>query len=317
VLDDKGRAMSKSLGNVISPVNDIIPKYGADILRLWVSSEDYRTDNKIGFDMLEQLSDSYRKIRNTFRYMLGNLKDGQEAKALDESAVTEEIDLWVLHELAILGEKIESAYENCEFHQVYHRILSFCTVTLSNTYFDIVRDRLYCHTSPGSTKEDIYTKERASSLMTLQILTEHLLVWLSPVLSFTAEEIAQIYAPGKSIFEHPWPDASKWKNDELSQKLAPLWKLKDEVNIALESARSSQQIKASLEASVRLPAERISGLPFSADELAFYLVVSEVAAGDEEAVTAQKSSKEKCPRCWIYRDLTNKGICPRCEEATA
>ncbi len=312
VLDDKGRAMSKSLGNVISPVTDIIPKYGADILRLWVSSEDYRTDNRIGFDMLEQLSDSYRKIRNTFRYILGNLNDGAEAKELNEDQITEEIDLWVLHELSLLDEKLRNAYEKSEYHQVYQRTLTFCTVTLSNTYFDIVRDRLYCDASAGATTPVEQSPKRASTLATLKLLLEHLAIWLSPVLSFTAEEIHQIYAPGTSVFENLWPNAGKWKNETLAEKFKPLWELKDKVNIQLEEARNSKTIKASLEAAISLPEEEKRNLPFSNEELAFYFVVSDVQDGS--TLKVEKSSKEKCPRCWIYRDLKDSGLCPRCSE---
>lgn len=315
VLDDKGRAMSKSLGNVISPVSDIIPKYGADILRLWVSSEDYRTDNRIGFDMLEQLSDSYRKIRNTFRYILGNLNDAELVGDLSEEMVTEEIDRWALHELAALEQKLRQAYEQNEYHQIYQRTLSFCTVTLSNTYFDIVRDRLYCDAAPGLTQKGAKIEaeqKRVSTLATLKILLERLVVWLAPVLSFTAEEIHQILAPGKSVFENIWPGAGQWRSDELAEKFKPLWELKDRVNVQLEKGRNEKVIKASLEAVVTVPAEEMEGLKFSSEELAFYLVVSDVQSGSELKV--ERSPKEKCPRCWIHRDLTAEGLCPRCAE---
>ncbi|MDH4199752.1 MAG: isoleucine--tRNA ligase, partial [Spirochaetia bacterium] len=306
VLDDKGRAMSKSIGNVISPVTDIIPKYGADILRLWVSSEDYRTDNRIGFDMLERLSDSYRKIRNTFRYMLGNLNDGQNTGNLNENLIQEEIDLWALHELSALGEKVTAAYENNEFHQVYHRILSFCTITLSSTYFDIIRDRLYCDNSPSGTNSkvpDEFAKKRLSSLSAVKIIFESLLVWLAPVLSFTAEEVQRLYHPQKSIFEHLWPDIQKWKNSALEQKYAPVWELKETVNTALENARIQQTIKASLEASVVVPRSEAQKTAFGADELAFLFVVSDVQVSDELQIKILKSFRQKCARCWIYRDL--------------
>jgi len=314
VLDDKGRAMSKSLGNVISPVTDIIPKYGADILRLWVSSEDYRTDNRIGFDMLERLSESYRKIRNTFRYILGNLGDGKTSSGLTPELVHDEIDLWALHELASLGEKLKKAYENHEFHQVYQRVLAFCTVTLSNTYFDIVRDRLYCDARPDSESSDEFAKKRNSSLAALKIIFENLLVWLAPVLSFTAEEIQRLYNPEKSVFELTWPDISKWQNPELEKKYAPAWLLKDRVNTVLENARTAGAIKASLESSVFLPEAEINACGLTLDELAFLLVVSDVQKSTGGAIEVKKSAKQKCGRCWIYRDVNEDQLCPRCAQ---
>ncbi|MDH4262254.1 MAG: isoleucine--tRNA ligase [Spirochaetia bacterium] len=315
VLDDKGRAMSKSLGNVISPVTDIIPKYGADILRLWVSSEDYRTDNRISFDMLDRLSDSYRKIRNTFRYMLGNLSDGKSADTLNHSQIKEEIDLWALHELASLGEKIKNAYENYEFHLVYQRILAFCTVTLSNTYFDIIRDRLYCDSRPDQNNDDEFSAKRLSSLSALKIIFENLLVWLSPVLSFTAEEIQQLYNPEKSVFELIWPDISNWKNENLEKKYEAAWLLKDRVNTALEEARAAGIIKASLESTVYLPENEINNTGLTLDELSFILVVSDVQELTDKKslkIEVKKSSRQKCGRCWIYRDLNEAQLCPRC-----
>jgi isoleucyl-tRNA synthetase len=317
VLDEKGRAMSKSLGNVISPVTDIIPKYGADILRLWVSSEDYRTDNRISFDMLDRLSDSYRKIRNTFRYMLGNLGDGKNTNAINPSQIHDEIDLWALHELAALGEKIKKAYESYEFHQVYQRILAFCTITLSNTYFDIIRDRLYCDAQPDNAKSDEFTAKRSSSLATLKIIFENLLVWMSPVLSFTAEEIQRLYNPEKSVFELTWPDISSWKNEKLEKKYAPAWLLKDCVNTVIENARTAGLIKASLESSVFLPQDEIKSTNFSPDELAFLLVVSDVQITQGAEIEVKKSTKQKCGRCWIYRDLNENGLCPRCAQVLA
>ncbi|MES0489189.1 MAG: isoleucine--tRNA ligase [Leptospirales bacterium] len=316
VLDSNGKAMSKSKGNVISPVKDIIPKYGADILRLWVSSEDYKTDNRISLDMMDLLSDSYRKIRNTFRYMLGNLNDLKEVKTSPEN-ITEEIDHWILHELALLEEKIINAFENSEFHQVYHRILSFCTISLSNTYFDIVRDRLYCDGTPENRDKDHSNKQkRESSLATLQVILDRLVVWIAPVLSFTSEEIYQLLHPGNSVFEVVWPSASPWKNPELGARFEPVWKVKDEVNGVLEQSRTSGEIRSSLEARVSIPKTTAEALKMTNDELAFYLVVSEVETG-ADTISAVKSNLEKCPRCWVFKKLEKDGLCPRCSEVVS
>lgn len=314
ILDDKGHAMSKSMGNSISPVQDIIPKYGADILRLWVSSEDYRTDNKIGFSMLDQLSDAYRKIRNTFRYILGNIKDGKESESLSETNITEKIDLWVLHETSLLEEKIKKAYDNHEFHSVYQRVLQFATVTLSNHYFDMIRDRLYCDINPDNpTKNSVYTDRRNSSIATLKIIADNLMLWLTPILSFTMEEIHQILYPGKSIFEKTWMDLSKWKNKAIASEFETILAIKEKANIEIEKHRKEGTIGSSTEAVVHLQ-ETLKN-HFSSEEIAFYLVVSDVHFDlSEDNVIVKKSEKEKCPRCWQYHDLTEKGLCHRCSE---
>ncbi|MDH5719537.1 MAG: isoleucine--tRNA ligase [Spirochaetia bacterium] len=316
VLDENGKAMSKSLGNGFFPAEEIIPKYGADVLRLWVSSEDYKTDNRISFDMIERLSDSYRKIRNTFRYILGNLKDGEASKGLTDKDVTDTIDLWVLNELFELGLKVKKSYESYEFHQVYHRILQFCTVTLSNVYFDIIRDRLYCNEAPeakGAGQENI--EKRKSSLRALQMILDHLIVWLSPVLSFTTEEIQRIYNSSESVFEKLWPDAVKWENAKLKETMQPIWALKEEVNIKLEQARKDQIIGSSIEASVIVPREKAERLNEKLVSLLdFFLVVSEVTIEDVKEIVVKSSSKEKCPRCWLRKDLTESGVCGRCND---
>lgn len=319
ILDDKGKAMSKSMGNNISPVDDIIPKYGADILRLWVSSEDYRTDNRISFDMLTQLSDSYRKIRNTFRYILGNLADGEQAGNLGDDDITEDIDKWALHELAVLGEKLKKAYNSHEFHQVYHSVLQYCTVTLSNTYFDIIRDRLYCDDSPSNAADEqakIHAARRKSSLRALWVILDHLVVWLAPVLSFTTEEIQRLYDNKKSVFARIWPDAANYRQDAVQQKLAPIWQAKEEINLALEKLRSAGELKGSTEAEVVLPQKTYGTLldSFNENDLAFFFVVSKVTIdSNADQVKAEKSNLEKCPRCWLHRDLRPSGLCERCD----
>lgn len=311
VLDEKGYAMSKSLGNVISPVDDIIPKYGADVLRLWVSSEDYRTDNRIGMENLDQLADSYRKIRNTFRYMMGNLSDGRFVA--EQSTPTEEIDLWILNELHELSENLKKAYHAREFHQIYHRILKFCTVDLSNGYFDIIRDRLYCD---GSPEKNISTKRRDSALVTLDILLRHLILFIAPVLSFTAEEIYQVIREESaplSIFELEWRDLSGYHKPELAEKFDRIFELKEEVNRELEGLRQNNEIGSSTDAIALIPESRIHSLGISLEEAADYLVISEVKP-TTDTLRVEPSSEEKCPRCWLRRPLTPVGVCKRCSE---
>lgn len=311
VLDEKGRAMSKSLGNGFIPVDDIIPKYGADILRLWVSSEDYRTDSRIGLSMLDQLSDAYRKIRNTFRYILGNIKDGTETQSLKDTDITEKIDLWVLHEACILEARIKSSYENHEFHSVYQHVLQFATVTLSNVYFDIIRDRLYCDINPEKEENTAYKKRRQSSIAALNIIAENLMVWLAPILSFTMEEIHRILYPENSIFEKTWNDLSKWKNPQIEEEFSKVLDIKEKTNIEIEKLRKEGIIGSSTEAIVHLP-EEIKQI-CEPEEMAFYLVVSEVYFDQKDnQIIAKKSEKQKCPRCWQFHDLTDKGLCHRC-----
>ena len=311
VLDEKGRAMSKSLGNVISPVQDIIPKYGGDVLRLWVASEDFRSDNTIGFGILDQLSDSYRKIRNTFRYMLGNLQDGKLFPYLDESAITNELDRWILHCLAVLGDQMKKAYEAYELHTAYQRALKFCSVELSQLYFDIIRDSLYCDDNPIGANS--ISSSRKSSLAALKTILGCLNVWLAPILSFTMEEVYQTleHKEHESIFQEAWPDCSHWLNQKISEKFDAIWQLKDRVNIELENARTIKKIGSPIDACVSLPKDQTSDI-FSTESITKYLVVSEVAFTDSKEISVEPSSKAKCPRCWLRRDLTDKHICKRC-----
>ena len=314
VLDEKGRAMSKSLGNVISPVQDIIPKYGGDVLRLWAASEDYRSDNTIGFNILNQLSDSYRKIRNTFRYMLGNLQDGRFSPTQEKTGITNELDKWILHRLALLGNQMKRAYQDYEFHTVYQRALRFCTIDLSQVYFDIIRDSLYCDDSP----DKVVSSSRRSSLTTLRIILDHLNVWFAPILSFTMEEVYQTLGQknNKSIFQELWPDCSHWIDQSLSDQFDAVWELKDKVNIELENARAQKEIGSSVDASVFLPKDH-ERLPFSTKLIAEYLVVSEVSFTDSKEIQVKLSGKEKCSRCWLRRKLSEFGVCDRCSEKIA
>ncbi|MFO1472298.1 MAG: isoleucine--tRNA ligase [Turneriella sp.] len=318
ILDQQGRAMSKSLGNGMSPRADIINKFGADILRLWVSSEDYRTDNKIGPEMMNQLGDAYRKIRNTLRYLLGNTADGKQAAALTDAAITQKLDLWVLAEAAELTKKVTEAYDKSEFHQVYHRVLQFCTVTLSNLYLDMVRDSLYCDADPrrphpqplptsGEGSLAAATERRNSTVRTLQILAETLVTLLAPILSFTAEETQRVYNPNQSVFENAWPDLSRFDNATLLKEFEELRKIRDEVNTAVEPLRKAGDVGSDVEVEVELPHE-VSDV----QTLNRFLGLSSVTTGSP-VIKVRKSAKPKCPRCWLHRDLKASGLCERCD----
>ncbi|MBV6494742.1 MAG: Isoleucine--tRNA ligase [Turneriella sp.] len=312
ILDAVGRAMSKSLGNGMSPRTDIIDKFGADILRLWVSSEDYRTDNKIGQEMIGHLTDAYRKIRNTLRYLLGNTQDGSAASPLLDTAITQKLDKWVLAEAFELTKQVTDAYDKGEFHLVYQRVLQFCTVTLSNLYLDMVRDSLYCDASPSGQKDSKNAlvidalKRRNSTLRTLQILVETLTTLLAPILSFTAEETQRAFNKGKSVFENPWPNLSRFENKALLDEFEVLKKIRDEVNMAIEPMRKAGGIGSNVEVEVELPQNA------DAETLVRFLGVSSVKTGTQ-TLKVRKSDKPKCPRCWLHRDLKESSLCERCD----
>ncbi|MCS6972108.1 MAG: isoleucine--tRNA ligase, partial [Leptospiraceae bacterium] len=300
VLDQEGRAMSKSLGNGLSPREDVIQKYGSDVLRLWVASEDFRTDNRIGREMLAQLAEAYRKIRNTLRYLLGNLHDGRAAANLQDADITQKLDRWVLAEAAELVRQVTVAYEKAEFHLVYHRILQFCTVTLSNLYLDMVRDSLYCD-APQDPK-------RRSTLRAFAILTETLLTLLAPILSFTAEEAQRILTPQQSVFENPWPNLERFADGALLSEFENYKKIRAEVYARIEPLRQKGEIGSDGEVEVEIP-HKIEDI----ETLQRFLGVAELKT-DASELKVRKSGHPKCPRCWMHRPLSDRGLCARCTE---
>ena len=316
VLDEKGHAMSKSLGNVINPTTDIINVYGADILRLWVSSQDFRDDVKIGQESIKIVSDQYRKIRNTFRYLLGNLNGHLEKDNLSYSDL-EDIDKLYLHHLSVLNKEILYAYENYQFHQIYQKILRFCTVELSQDYFEMIRDRLYCDARTS--------KSRLSSCTTLFHILENLAILLSPILSFTSEEVWESHKKNNSIFLENFRDVNHFHNPELEEKFRPIFNLKLLAQKALEEARKIGKVGKSLEACINLISPK--DFQFTKDELEFFLVVSQVTYNKEdidiissvssEGLTVQVYLPEhnECPRCWKHSIHKKGDLCLRCSEA--
>ncbi|HNV46359.1 MAG TPA: isoleucine--tRNA ligase [Spirochaetota bacterium] len=324
LLDDKGKAMSKSEGNVIHP-EEIIKKYGADILRLWVSSEDYRNDVRIGFEMLNQVADSYRKIRNTFKFIIGNLSDFSPDKAVPYAQLAD-IDKWMLHKLYHLANQTMESYEKFEFHMVYRRILNFCAVELSSIYFDISKDILY-----------IEAKDAPSRRSNQTVLAEvyHALVRLvAPVLSFTAEEIWQFNKNTDSIHQqvyHPLRD--EYDNPAIDEKMERLVEIKTDALKALELKRKAKEIGTSLEAELVIHAKSASArelLAGMADITRFFQVskvtlAAEKAEGmseyDNSFIAVAKSAGVKCVRCWNYFDRAQIGanpdhpeLCARCTD---
>jgi isoleucyl-tRNA synthetase len=320
VLDEKGHAMSKSLGNTVSP-SEVIKVNGADVLRLWVSSQDFKDDVRIGNEGIKIVSEQYRKLRNTFRYLLGNLHGHTIEQDLPRDQL-EQIDLYYLHKTAQLAGELKQIYENYQFHQVYQKVIRFCTVDLSQDYFEIIRDRMYCD------RED--SKARRSSCTALKIILETLTIYLAPILSFTAEEVWKEFGKEDSVFLENFPDLEKFKNSELEKHISPVFTSKQIVQRALEEARKKGSIGKSLEAKLMLSGKGAESLKqsFSNEELELYFVVSQVDFGntqefessmeeDDFRVDVILPKEKECPRCWRHtRENTEENkLCNRCTGA--
>jgi isoleucyl-tRNA synthetase len=247
VVDGKGLKMSKSLGNVIAP-EDILKKYGADILRIWVASSNYAEDLRIDHSILDQHADSYRKIRNTFRYLLGNLNDNFEEIDLEKINLSElpELEQFMLHKIYSLNENFKNYFNNYDFHNLYKELLNFCTVDLSAFYFDIRKDSLYCDSKDS--------KKRQSTIILLNVILKSLLRWFAPILSFTTEEIYRLVInDNKSIHLTKFLKFPKnFENENLNQKWLELIKIRNVCNISIEEKRASKEIGSSLEASLKI-----------------------------------------------------------------
>ncbi|WP_027717361.1 isoleucine--tRNA ligase [Desulfovirgula thermocuniculi] len=331
VVDEQGRKMSKSLGNVVDPL-EVCRRLGADILRLWVSSTDYRGDMAVSENILKQLAEAYRKIRNTCRFLLGNLYDFDPASDQVPYEKLPEIDRWALLRLHRVIERVLAAYRNYEFHVVYHTIHHFCTVDMSALYLDMIKDRLY--TSPAASPE-----RRAAQTVLYQVL--HALVrLLAPVLAFTTEEIWR-YTPKEkdapvSVQLTEMPQVNEaYLDPDLEARWKRLLAVRGVVNRALEAARKADLIGNSLEAAVVLHARgELYDFLRQAFDLPTVFIVSAVElyewAGQEPppgsmiheempelAVAVKRAPGEKCARCWMYhpevgRDEAHPALCPRC-----
>ncbi len=327
VVDGQGKKMSKSIGNVIAP-SEIIDKYGAEILRMWVAFEDYRDDIKISDEILRQLSDGYRKIRNTFRYMLGNLNDFNPASDRVDFAAMSELDRWALVQFEQLKRKVAKGYEQFEFHGVMHGLHHFCTVTMSNFYLDIIKDRLY--TSPPA------SEARRGAQTVLAEILDGLLRMMTPILSFTVAEVWDYLPPDPEREVNPFvasfPAAKEeYVQPELMERWERLLAVRSEITGALELARRDKVIGHSLEAEVLLAAEgELAG--FLADNWSQLESIAIVSALKLEAaldggigsetipgltVLIKPARGVKCERCWIRSDTVGSDpahstICQRC-----
>ena len=311
VVDGKGLKMSKSTGNVISP-EDILKNYGADILRAWVASSDYAEDLRIDKTILAQHAESYRKIRNTFRFILGNIQDNfdkQSLKSLDIKKFNE-LEQYILHKLFLLDQSVKENLKNYNFHKLYKELLNFCTLDLSSFYFDIRKDVLYC--------DSLNSKQRKECVIVLNIILECLLKWFAPIFVFTTEEIYSLVGNDtKSIHEHTFPEIPvSWKNEILSTKWRELFKIKQQANIAIEEKRASKEIGSSLEAEIKITTDIKNYKLLDGLDLAEYFITSKAEKVKSEKkdilkIEVMKTSGNKCPRCW--KILINE--CKRCENA--
>ena len=332
VVDADGRKMSKSLGNVIAP-SEVIDKYGAEILRLWVSASDYREDIRISDNILKQLSDAYRRIRNTSRFMLGNLFDFDPESDLVAYENMPEIDRFALHSLQRLVEKANKAYATYEFHIIYHSIYNYCTLDLSAFYLDILKDRLY--TSPPR------STDRRSAQSVLYLLLDTITRLMAPILPFTSDEIWQ-HMPernGKDASVHmtALPDVNTAYEDQgLADRWEDLLRVRSEATKALEDARAQKLIGHPLDASVTVSVseELYDALKPFAMDLRSLLIVSkaelvkletlEGAYHSDEieglSIKVEPAPGEKCERCWVHdttvgTDADQPTICHRCQRA--
>ena len=306
VVDGKGLKMSKSVGNVIAP-EDILKKYGADILRIWVASSNYEEDLRIDNSIIEQHAESYRKIRNTFRYLLGNINDNFKSIDLEKLELKElpELEQYILHKVYNLNENFKNYFNSYDFHNLYKELLNFCTVELSAFYFDIRKDVLYC--------DPINSHKRKSCIIVLNIILESLIKWFAPILSFTTEEIfSLIKREEQSIHLEKFIDIPKnYSNEQLEKKWLELKKIRDVCNISIESKRASKEIGSSLEANLIIGLNEKIILNIKSVDFAELCITSgatiEKINSDDILVTTIKAEGEKCPVCWKI----NKDKCER------
>lgn len=332
VVDGQGYKMSKSLGNVIAP-GEIIDQYGAEILRLWVAAEDYRDDIRISTDILKRLGEAYRRIRNTIRFLLGNLNDFEPSRDRVTYEQMGELDRFALHQLQDLIQRVRQAYERFEFHRAYHALHNYCVVDLSAFYLDILKDRLYISSVDG-------VDRRAAQTVLAEILTT-LLKLMAPVLSFTAEE-AWRYAPGwtkKSIHLELFPEENPaYRDSTLDERWQTILRLRSDVARALEGARQAKVIGHPLDARViiGLPAdlqhvgsdgEELFRTVFIVSQVEFSLPQNLRDALDGIEIPGAKikvlgANGKKCERCWVYAESVGRfadhpTICHRCHHILA
>ena len=318
VLHEDGAKMSKSSSNIVAPA-EVVEKSGADILRLWVASSDYSEDLKIGPEIIKSNIDSYRRLRNTLRFILGNLSDFSEDEKVDYNELND-LDHYVLSSLVNLEEEVIKNFKIFEYQKVFSLIFNFCTNELSAFYFDIRKDTLYC-----DSKNSL---ERKSTRTVLDILFHHLLTLLAPILCFTTEEAWQSrYGSDDSIHTKKFPQIqSKWKRADLDSKWEVYKEIRKAINGAIEVERKNKKIGSSLEASIELYLGESKLKEIDQDLLKHISIISELKVFEEApddhcfvsesnkniGVIVSKTKGDKCERCWKYFESLSNDVCERC-----
>ena len=332
VVDEQGRKMSKSLGNVIAP-QEIISKFGADILRLWTAYEDYKNDVSIGGDIVNRLVEAYKKIRNTMRFLIINIGDFSNKTDYVQYENMNEIDKWMLAKLNDLSDKVTIAYDEFRFYSIYHAIYNFCVKELSSFYLDIVKERLYLSGAPSQSR-------RAAQTVIYELL-KNITRLIAPILSFTSEEICKfcpdIIENKDSVFLNEWTKLDdKFKNQDILDKWEQIIKIKDDVAKALEVSRQTKGISQSLETKITVYYKHSDFYDYfseNCDELRAALICSEFILhkydenssitydndGLSAAVIVEKLVHKKCSRCWKYKPEVDSipeftGLCAECAE---
>jgi len=327
VVDGQGRKMSKSLGNVISP-QEVLDKYGADILRLWVAAEDYTEDVRLSPEILEGLVDAYRKIRNTIRFLLANLFDFNPENDLINYTDMMDMDRWILQRFQHIVKRVKNAYDSFEFHKVYHFLHAFCTVDLSAVYLDIVKERLYIQKSSSI--------ERRSAQSAIYKVAHQIIRLLAPILAFTSEEawshLPKTKNDPESVHLALFPEPEEVLSKDEFEKWEGLLQVRKEVTKALEIARREGVIGHPFDAEITLyyPEDKLKFLDsFDPWTLREYFIVSEVRLSHDKegkikseeipylSFTVEKAKGKKCERCWLYSPTVGENpshptICERC-----
>jgi isoleucyl-tRNA synthetase len=319
ILDEQGRAMSKSLGNVVEP-GEIIKQHGAEILRLWVAMLNYKEDARFGQEILQRLVEAYRKLRNTWRFLLGNLFDFNPATDTVSEQELHWLDRWILERERQVASRVLEAYDQYEFHIVFHTLYNFFTVDLSAFYLDVIKDRMYC-SGAGSL-------ERRSGQTALFYVLNHTLRLMAPVLPFTTEEAWEVmpFYPGKEESVHlcSFPEEKEaWLSEDNLKKAGRLLEIRAEVQKELEKAREDKLVGNSLEAQIiiQAPPEDFDLLAGFRPDLPMIFIVSAVGvepgSGSELKIRVERATGQKCERCWNFstsvgQDADYPLVCDRC-----
>jgi len=312
-LDPQGKKMSKSLGNVVDPLK-VIDESGADILRLWVASTDYFEDVRIGKEILSGTTDAYRKLRNTFRYLLGALDGFTEAERVPHGDMPE-LERWVLHRLAELDGELRQATLDYEFNRYTRAIMAFANDDLSAFFFDVRKDALYCEIGPAMPQG---TLKRRAYRSVLDTVFHALVRWMAPILSFTTEEVwGTRYPESGSVHLLEWPQIDpEWRDETLSRRFEELLAMRQQVTEAIEPLRREKVVRSSLEAVVQIPDGALAKAVAPSTDLAELFIVAGVAAGAGETIKVERTDLGKCGRCWRHLpEVQEEGeLCARCSD---